>query len=915
MAEAVGLDKTSVVFLLLLTISPRPVSLWLLGLRPEDTMGGRVSLEGGTLRAAEGTRFTLRVYFDPTLFTLQSQQHQSTENGSSPKLVFVEEPRPGNTNDNPCQDEDSWASDVEVLGPLTPSPPGGSAVVEVQVRELRKGERGKLFSLCAFDGRRWEHHGGDHFILEVRESVPGMPAWLRALVSLLLIGMSALFSGLRLSLLSLDPVELRVLQNSGSPAEKEHARRVQSVRSRGSYLLCTLLLGNALANASLAGWLCLSLPATSQSSSAPSTVSSFWLPVLVCTVCVFLGGEVAPYSVCSRHGLAIASRTVWLTRLLMAVTFPVSFPLSRLLDWALRQEISTFYTREKLLEMLRAADPYNDLVKEELNIIQGALELRTKAVEDVLTPLGDCFMLRSDAVLDFSTMSEILRSGYTRIPVYEGEHRANIVDILFVKDLAFVDPDDCTPLQTVTRFYHRPLHCVFNDTRLDAVLEEFKKGKSHLALVQRVNNEGEGDPFYEVMGIVTLEDIIEEIIKSEILDETDLYTDNRKKERIPHRERKQHDFSLFKLSDSEIKVKISPQLLLATHRFMATEVEPFKTTYLSEKILLRLLKHPNVIQEMKFDEKNKKSSEHYLYQRNRPVDYFILILQGKVEVEVGKEGLRFENGAFTYYGVPAILSTTCSDNDVRKVGSLAGSSFLLPVSVSRTFAFSRGESLAGSPVNRSPSRCSGLNRSESPNRERNDYGGSTNQLSNSNNNLYIPDYSVHILCDVQFIKITRQQYQNALAASRMDTSPQSPEIEVFNDSDSAKVSKCHKNSESPKEDTITTIVHDRQSNFGSKSDGLKSPNDSVFLHMDEIPRIKEDLADNENITIKTKDCCNVNLDPEHSTTEIILSSPLTSSEETLGKKLLRTLSGKTRKKSKDAEKSPEENSNVMHLIT
>ncbi|TKC49118.1 hypothetical protein EI555_021592, partial [Monodon monoceros] len=208
--------------------------------------------------------------------------------------------------------------------------------------------------------------------------------------------------------------------------------------------------------------------------------------------------------------------------------------------------------------------------------------------------------------------------------------------------------------------------------------------KSHLAIVQRVNNEGEGDPFYEVMGIVTLEDIIEEIIKSEILDETDLYTDNRKKQRVPHRERKRHDFSLFKLSDSEMRVKISPQLLLATHRFMATaanpsasrsplEVEPFKSVYLSEKILLRLLKHPNVIQELKCDEKNKKAPEHYLYQRNRPVDYFVLLLQytsfflqGKVEVEVGKEGLRFENGAFTYYGVPAIMTTACSGIPVSK---------------------------------------------------------------------------------------------------------------------------------------------------------------------------------------------------------------------------------------------------------
>ncbi|XP_071987500.1 metal transporter CNNM1 isoform X2 [Engystomops pustulosus] len=893
MAEAAG-----AVLLLLVSLSPRPAGSWLLGLRPEDTVGGRVSLEGGTLRAAEGTRFTLRLYFQPPLSAQLQHPPSSAGNGSAPapRLVFIEEPRAGG---DPCLDEGAWASDVEVLGPLQPSPHGGSALVEVRVRELRKGERGKLFSLCAFDGRRWEHHGGEHFVLEVREAAGDVPAWLRALVALLLLAMSALFSGLRLSLLSLDPVELRVLQNSGSPAEKEHAWRVQGVRARGSYLLCTLLLGNALANASLAGWLCSSLPAEP------------WLAVLLCTACVFLCGEVAPYSVCSRHGLAIASRTLWLTRLLMAITFPVSYPLSRLLDWALRQEISTFYTREKLLEMLRAADPYNDLVKEELNIIQGALELRTKVVEDVLTPLGDCFMLRADAVLDFSTVSEILRSGYTRIPVYEGEDRANIVDILFVKDLAFVDPDDCTPLQTVTRFYHRPLHCVFNDTRLDAVLEEFKKGKSHLAIVQRVNNEGEGDPFYEVMGIVTLEDIIEEIIKSEILDETDLYN-NRKKERIPHRERKNHDFSLFKLADSEMKVKISPQLLLATHRFMATEIEPFKAPYLSEKILLRLLKHPHVIQELKFDEKNKRSSEHYLYQRNKPVDYFILILQGKVEVEVGKEGLRFENGAFTYYGVPAILTNVSSDNDVRKVGSLAGSSFLLPVSVSRTFAFSRGESLAGSPVNRSPSRCSGLNRSESPNRERNDYGGSNNQLSN--NNLYIPDYSVHILSDVQFIKITRQQYQNALAASRMDSSPQSPEIEVFSDGDSTKVTKYHRVSESPKDDTVSTLVSDRNCNLaGSRSDVLKSPNDSVFLHMDEIPQIREELADIYNCTTKPE-VCSITVDVETSSADIISGSAVNCGEETLGKKLLRTLSGKTRKKSRDAEKSPEESS-VMHLIT
>lgn len=64
---------------------------------------------------------------------------------------------------------------------------------------------------------------------------------------------------------------------------------------------------------------------------------------------------------------------------------------------------------------------------------------------------------------------------------------------------------------------------------------------------------------------------------------------------------------------------------------------------MSEKILLRLLKHPNVIQELKFDDRNKKSPEYYLYQRNKPVDYFVLVLQ-----------VRLEAGSFTFFNFFAI---------------------------------------------------------------------------------------------------------------------------------------------------------------------------------------------------------------------------------------------------------------------
>ncbi|XP_038146642.1 metal transporter CNNM2-like [Cyprinodon tularosa] len=239
--------------------------------------------------------------------------------------------------------------------------------------------------------------------------------------------------------------------------------------------------------------------------------------------------------------------------------------------------------------------------------------------------------------------------------------------------------------------------------------------------------------------------------------------DNKTKKKITHRERKQ-DFSAFKPTDNEMKVKISPQLLLATLRFLATEVEPFSPVQMSEKILLRLLKHPNVIQELKYDENNKRAVEHYLFHRNKPVDYFILILQGRVEVEAGKEAMKFEAGPFSFYGMMALTVSP------------------VPLSLSRTFAVSRAESLAGSPENKSPPRSFGLNHSDSLNRSdrieaiTQTLGSSNNQL-NSFLHIYVPDYSVRARSDLQYIKVTRQQYQNAVMASRMDKTPQSTDSE------------------------------------------------------------------------------------------------------------------------------------------
>uniref|UniRef100_A0A672K921 Metal transporter n=1 Tax=Sinocyclocheilus grahami TaxID=75366 RepID=A0A672K921_SINGR len=423
--------------LLLLIASALPTpSHGLLGFRPEDT-GGDLSVQDGLLKATEGTRFMLRVYY-----------------AASPQRLNRTVSSAGGT-------ESARSSDIELLGSFKSASSQNSILVELVAKDLRRGENIKYYSMCAFDGIKWEHYRTRDFWLAVVERPPHTDGWLQAGLSVLLLALSALFSGLVISMLALDPVELKVLQNSGTDKEQKYAHKIESVRKHGNYVLCTLVLCNVLTNTFLVVWMCQILGATPVSTAA-------------CTFLIFFIGEILPHSVASRHGLAIASKTAWLTKMLMLLTFPITYPISKLLDNMLHQEISNFYTREKLLAMLRVTDPYHDLVKEELNIIQGALELRSKTVEDVLTPLNDCFMLASDAILDFYTMSDVMQSGYTRIPVFENE-RSNIVDILFVKDLAFVDPDDCTSLKTITQFYKHPLHCVFNDTKLDAMLEQFKK--------------------------------------------------------------------------------------------------------------------------------------------------------------------------------------------------------------------------------------------------------------------------------------------------------------------------------------------------------------------------------------------------------------------------------------------------------
>ncbi|XP_078589009.1 metal transporter CNNM4-like isoform X7 [Branchiostoma floridae x Branchiostoma japonicum] len=699
------------------------------------------------------------------------------------------------------------------------------ALVSVTVKLLEQGE---VYFLCVkVDDdplEPWFYQGNstslqlDTKAQEVESTL--LPLWLQVIFIIILLSLSGLFSGLNLGLMALDPTELKIVQNVGNENEREYARKIAPLRAHGNLLLCTLLLGNVLVNNTLTILL--------------DDLSSGLIAVIGATAGIVIFGEIVPQSVCSRHGLAVGARTIWITKFFMLLTLPVAYPISKVLDWVLGQEIGTVYSREKLLELMKMQHQFQEIEKHEINIISGALELRQKTVTDIMTPSEQCFMLDIEAILDFDTMSEIMKQGFTRIPVYEGE-RDNITALLFVKDLAFVDPDDCTPLKTIIKFYNHQLTWTFADTTLDVMLEEFRKGHSHMAFVQRVNSEGEGDPFYEMIGVVTLEDVIEEIIKAEIVDETDIYIDNKFQNKVPNR-RVLQDFSAFRPADE--KPKISPQLMLASFQYMATSIDLFKPELISETVLRRLLQQ-DVVVDLKLKVEQKDSTSNNIYTNGKPADYFVLILQGRVEVRAGKEGLTYETGPFTHFGEAAIVaseretspkSAAClrkqqqqqqsapstTNNNKPSPGTVSGQSNTTPqhqvVESARTH--DRRQSIGACCANKgggqtpeeepllkqaltptlvskfgfaskngkqddNPRRGFSFTRkTDKDKKAQKGLKSIVNQpqigISSSQSLVYVPDYSVRAVTDVQYIRIRRAHYMAARQATLLERQPRTP---------------------------------------------------------------------------------------------------------------------------------------------
>lgn len=394
-------------------------------------------------------------------------------------------------------------------------------------------------------------------------------------ISCFLVIFAGIMSGLTLGLMSLGLVELEILQRSGTPTEKKQAAVIFPVVQKQHQLLVTLLLCNAAAMEALPIYL--------------DKIFNQVVAIVLSVTFVLFFGEVIPQAVCTRYGLAIGSSFIWLVKVLMIICYPIAYPIGKMLDLVLGHNDALF-RRAQLKALVsihgQEAGKGGELTHDETTIISGALDLTEKTAEEAMTPIESTFSLDVNSKLDWEAMGKILARGHSRVPVYSGNPR-NVIGLLLVKSLLTVRAETETPVSAVSI---RRIPRVPADMPLYDILNEFQKGSSHMAAVvktkgksrkpptleeepsqetmtiqfsqsttplrskqgekadnvtidvetaARVTAQTNGIPYStedieegEVIGIITLEDVFEELLQEEIVDETDEFVDVHKRIRV-----------------------------------------------------------------------------------------------------------------------------------------------------------------------------------------------------------------------------------------------------------------------------------------------------------------------------------------------------------------------------------------------
>lgn len=346
-------------------------------------------------------------------------------------------------------------------------------------------------------------------ILLLRNAWPKISQLLRVfkeqgLILAALLGLSAFFSMAETSITTLWPWKVREL------AEKESDDGVfKMLRSDVTRFLTTILIGTTVVN----------IGATALVTEAATTIfgeAGVSAATGVMTVAILLLTEITPKSIAVHNATEVARFVVrpvaWLSLVLYPVGRVVTYlSMGMLKMLGLKGRSEPYVTEDELKLMLRGAELSGAIEEEEQDMIENVLEIKDTHVREVMTPLVDVVAIdASGTLVDFH--ESWVTHQYSRVPVFE-QRVDNIVGIAYAMDLLdYVQKGELLERTTVGDMAHKPTYFVPDSMSVWNLLREFRIRKVHMAVVL---NEYGG-----TVGIVTLEDVVEEIV-GEIFDEND----------------------------------------------------------------------------------------------------------------------------------------------------------------------------------------------------------------------------------------------------------------------------------------------------------------------------------------------------------------------------------------------------------
>ncbi len=318
---------------------------------------------------------------------------------------------------------------------------------------------------------------------------------------IVLLVLSAFFSATETAFSTFNRIRMKNMAQNGN----KRAALVLKLEDKYDKLLNTVLIGNNIVNIALSSIATIFFVELFRSNeSLGATVST-----AVVTVAVLIFGEISPKVIAKGHADGIVLAFAPIIRVLAILLTPLSFIFggwSKLLKLMFKPKEDSAYTEDELITIVDEAEEDGAIETEEGDLIRSAIEFADVSAGDILTPRVDvCAISKDESIENIAKI--FIENAYSRLPVY-GEDIDDIVGILHEKDF-FVAYHNNN--KTITKHLQKPVH-VSEHIKIADLMQVLKTKKCHMAIVV--------DEFGGTMGIVTMEDIIEELI-GDVFDEHD----------------------------------------------------------------------------------------------------------------------------------------------------------------------------------------------------------------------------------------------------------------------------------------------------------------------------------------------------------------------------------------------------------